>query len=195
MQDYFTNSLHTTPSPALLKAMLINGARVTDASYDLQVRNAINYEGWGLINLPNSLPLGLTNVIDAAGESMVFLDQSPTNALATGDSHQYLVNIVDTNARSLPLRITLAWTDPPGDPAAAIKLVNDLNLIVTNLDDPTNPVVYYGNDIPGSSTYNSAQNPTNAASLRFHQQRGKCLPAAGIGHQFSHHRPGFPGQR
>ena len=27
MEDYFTNTLALTPSPALLKAMLINGAR------------------------------------------------------------------------------------------------------------------------------------------------------------------------
>ena len=60
MQDYFTNTLHTTPSPALLKAMLINGARPT-GSYDLQVQNKINFEGWGLINLPDSLPPGITN--------------------------------------------------------------------------------------------------------------------------------------
>ncbi len=44
--------------------------------------------------------------------------------------------------------MTLAWTDPPGDPAAAIKLVNNLVLVVTNLSNPTNPIVYYGNDIP-----------------------------------------------
>ena len=29
MQDFFTNSLHTRPSPVMMKAMLINGARVT----------------------------------------------------------------------------------------------------------------------------------------------------------------------
>ena len=29
MQDYFTNTLQTVPSPALLKALLINGARPT----------------------------------------------------------------------------------------------------------------------------------------------------------------------
>ena len=55
MQDYFTNTLQTTPSPALLKAMLINGAR-RRANYNFQVANNINYEGWGLINLPDSLP-------------------------------------------------------------------------------------------------------------------------------------------
>ena len=40
MQDFFVNhSTLTSPSPALLKAMLINGARPTGA-YDLQVHVA-----------------------------------------------------------------------------------------------------------------------------------------------------------
>src|ERR1035441_2687808 len=157
MQDYFTNTLHATPSPALLKAMVINGARAT-GFYNFHPQNAINYEGWGLINLPDSLPPGITtNVNNATGEAMLVLDQSPASALATGDSHTFLVTI-NTNAAALPLRVTLAWTDPPGDPAAAIKLVNDLNLVVSNSDAG---LVYYGNDIPASSTFNSAQNPTN----------------------------------
>ena len=74
--------------------MLINGARPT-GSYNFQVDNSINYEGWGLVDLPNSLPPGLTNQLSAACASF-FVDQSPTNALATGDSHTYLVTL-DTN--------------------------------------------------------------------------------------------------
>ena len=155
MQDYFTNTLQTTPSPALLKAMLINGARPTGL-YDLNVQNNINYEGWGLINLPDSLPQGVTNLI-GAGCSSFFIDQSPTNALATGDSHTFMVNITSPVAQTLPLRVTLTWTDPPGDPAAAIKLVNSLALVVTNLDDPANPVIYYGNDIGSGSIYNTPE--------------------------------------
>jgi subtilisin-like proprotein convertase family protein len=151
MQDYFTNTLHTTPSPVLLKAMLINGARAT-GFYNFQAQNSIN-----------AVPPGITNQLSAACASY-FADQNPTNALATSDSHTYHVTVASA-AAALPLRITLAWTDPPGDPAAAIKLVNDLNLVVTNLDNPTNSVVYYGNDIPASSTFNSAQNPTNAAQF------------------------------
>ena len=58
IQDYFTNTLHATPSPALLKAMLINGARPM-GNYTYAVTNAINYQGWGLPNLPNSLPPGI----------------------------------------------------------------------------------------------------------------------------------------
>jgi subtilisin-like proprotein convertase family protein len=161
MQDYFTNTLRTTPSPALLKAMLINGARPTGA-YDLQVQNKINFEGWGLINLPDSLPPGVTNRADANCSSF-FIDQNPTNALATGDSHTFLVTI-NTNAAALPLRVTLAWTDPPGDPAAAIKLVNNLDLVVTNFDDPANPIIFYGNDIASGSIYNTPEG-TNAQNL------------------------------
>ena len=158
MQDYFTNTLKTVPSPALLKAMLIAGARPTGA-YDLQVQNNINFEGWGLVHLPNSLPLGVTNVSGPSVScSSFFIDQNPTNALATGDSHTFLVTIAtNTAAQTLPLRVTLAWTDPPGDPAAAIKLVNSLALVVTNLDDPTNPVIYYGNDIGSGSIYNTPE--------------------------------------
>jgi subtilisin-like proprotein convertase family protein len=161
MQDYFTNTLRTTPSPALLKAMLINGARPTGA-YDLQVQNNINFEGWGLINLPDSLPPGVTNRADANCSSF-FIDQNPTNALATGDRHTFLVTI-NTNAAALPLRVTLAWTDPPGDPAAAIKLVNNLDLVVTNFDDPANPIIFYGNDIASGSIYNTPEG-TNAPNL------------------------------
>ena len=143
--DYFTNTLRLTPSPALLKAMLINGARPT-GEYGLQVANSINYEGWGLANLTNSVPAGLTNQA-GAGCSEFILDQSPTNALATGGSHTYLVTVTNATALALlPLRVTLAWTDPAGDPAAAIKLVNNLDLVVTNLS-ANPPIVYYGNDI------------------------------------------------
>ena len=159
MEDFFTNhSTLTNPSPALLKAMLINGARPTGA-YNLQVNNAINYEGWGLINLPNSLPTNNPASFNGSTPSSLFIqDQSPTNALATGDSHTFHVTV---SSNTEPLRVTLAWTDPPGNPAAAIKLVNSLELIVTNLDDPTNPVVYYGNDIPAGDIFNTAEGPTN----------------------------------
>jgi len=152
MADYFINTRHQTPSPALLKAMLINGARPT-GTYDFQVQNNLNYEGWGLINLPNSIPASLTNSAPG-GKAIFFLDQSPTNALATGDAVTYNL-AVSSVAASLPLRVTLAWTDPPGNPAAAIKLVNNLDLVVTNLDDPANPLVFYGNDIGANHIYNT----------------------------------------
>ena len=154
MEDYFTNTLKYTPSPALMKAMLINGARSINSEYDFQVQNSINYQGWGLVNLSNSVPTNLTlNAFNNASQ-MLILDQSTTNALKTGDSQTFFVN-VNSNAQPGNLRVTLVWTDPPGNPAASLKLVNNLELIVTNLDSntPTNPVVYFGNDFPAGSIF------------------------------------------
>ena len=84
---------------------------------------------------------------------MVMVDQNPTNALATGQSRTYKIALSPA-ATSQPLRITLVWTDPPGNPVASVKLVNDLNLIVTNLDTPN--LVYFGNDIASGNDFNQA---------------------------------------
>ena len=77
----------------------------------------------------------------------------PTNALATGQSRTYKISL-SPDATSQPLRVTLVWTDPPGNPVASVKLVNDLNLIVTNLDTPN--LVYFGNDIASGNDFNQA---------------------------------------
>ncbi len=152
MQDFFTNTLHLTPSPALLKAMLINGARVS-GSYKYAVTNTINLQGWGLVKLTNSIPLALTNTAVTANKPLFFLDQSPTNTVKTGDRRTYLVSVPTAAARAQTLRVTLAWTDPPGNPAAGIKLVNNLDLVMTNL---ANGAVYYGNN------FSSSANPPNS---------------------------------
>src|SRR5438477_4779943 len=159
MQEFFERAGRTN-SPALMKALLINGARSVSSQYDLQVRNSINLQGWGLPNITNSLPetLGTQgNSITNSG-GLMFWDQDPTNALATGESHTWKVSLNSTASRRLPLRLTLVWTDPPGNPAVGVKLVNDLDLIVTNLDDGR---VFVGNDIPAGSLFTSGNTYTN----------------------------------
>lgn len=159
MQEFFEQRLLVTNSPALMKALLINGARSVGNLYDFQVQNTINFQGWGLVKLANTLPPGISNAITRTGPTSIHIyDQSPTNALATGQSLTRYITLDDAG-RTLPLRVTLAWTDPPGNPAAGVKLVNDLDLVVTNLDTKA---VYFGNDIPGSSTVNFPWD-TNAA--------------------------------
>ncbi len=160
MQDFFTNTLHAAPSPALLKAMLINGARVA-GTYGYAVTNGLNLQGWGLVNLPNSIPPSLTNTAAGAATSLFFVDQNPTNVLATGDRLTYNIT-VPAASQGQPLRITLAWTDPPGNPAAALKLVNSLGLVVTNL---ANGRVYYGNNFASSSPPYSLGLQTNSAPV------------------------------
>ena len=63
---------------------------------------------------------------------MQLFDQNPDDALATGQSHTRFVSL-SAAATNQPLRVTLVWTDPPGNPAASLKLVNNLDLVVTNL--------------------------------------------------------------
>ncbi len=183
MRDYFVNhSTLTNPSPALLKALLIAGARAAGSAYNFHQPDNRNYEGWGLVNLPNSLPATIqTNFSGGAKASSIFLqDQSPTNALATGDSHTFHLTLQTNN--TVTLRVTLAWTDPPGNPAAAIKLVNSLELVVTNLDDPTNPVIYYGNDIPAGGFFNTPEPATNAVSVDAVNNVQNILIPAAAGH-------------
>ena len=149
MQEFFQN-LGRTNSPALMKALLINGARPLTSPGAFQVRNPTNSQGWGLINLTNSLPIGLTNSFAQAAAPMQLFDQNPEDALATGQSHTRFVSL-SLAATNQPLRVTLVWTDPPGNPAASLKLVNNLDLVVTNLDTGE---VFFGNDIPAGSSFN-----------------------------------------
>lgn len=172
LEDYFTNTLQTTPSPALMKAMLINGSR-SIGSYEYGLTNGLNFEGWGLINIANSLPLTnnspstpmILGENPSLNQALFVMDQSPTNALATGDSHTYIITLntnSDSIAQYLNLQATLVWTDPAGDPAAAIKLVNNLDLIITNLDTGE---VYYGNDISPDLGYNLPWNTNNLPNV------------------------------
>ena len=161
MQEFFQQRLGRTNSPALMKALLINGARSVGNLYDFNVTSPVNSQGWGLINLPATLPGGLTNV-GAPAMPMVMSDQSAAGALATGQSRTYKVAL-SPSAVTQPLRVTLVWTDPPGNPVASVKLVNDLDLVVTNLDSPD--LIYYGNDIVTGNDYNQAWNTNSPPNV------------------------------
>lgn len=151
MQEYLRGIGIDKPSPALMKALLINGARSLGNLYDYQVkRDSANDQGWGLVNLPSSIPSTFkTN----SGPTVVF-DQIVTNALATGDTETWTVSCDRPNA---PLRITLVWTDPPGNPAAGVKLVNDLDLVVTNLDTGE---VLVGNNFAEGDLFTEPEDPS-----------------------------------
>jgi subtilisin-like proprotein convertase family protein len=177
MQEFLQTRMNpplTNPSPALLKALLINGARSVNQQYDFntQLQNTqvpglppagANEQGWGLPNLPNSLPASLTNNNGTSSNaaSMVLVDQSATNALATGQWQTYTVSSGDSGATNYPLRVTLVWTDPPGNPAAGLALVNNLDLIVT-AGTTTNARIWLGNDFLSGdifTTNNSGDSP------------------------------------
>jgi hypothetical protein len=119
VQYYRETHTHATPSPALVKAALINAA--VDMDDTQGTRSIPNMdEGWGRVDL---MPLL------ASERRCEFLDQ--TVALRTGESHTTTVVVSDA---SEPLRITLAYTDEPGFPGAIPALVNDLDLEIVGPD-------------------------------------------------------------
>jgi subtilisin-like proprotein convertase family protein len=91
----------------------------------------------------------------ATNRALWYFDQSPAESLST-DQQRTRTFSVSQAVRSLPLRVTLVWSDPPGNPVAGLKLVNDLDLVVTNLDTGE---VFWGNDIPPGGQFNSAWQP------------------------------------
>jgi subtilisin family serine protease/subtilisin-like proprotein convertase family protein len=152
LMQQFLASRGVTPSPALMKALLINGAR-SIARYSLEVDKVSNLQGWGLVNITNSLPQHSPG--NLAEWPVRFFDQE-TTGLTTGQSATRRITV---NSDSEALRMTLVWTDPPGNPSVGTKLVNDLDLIVTN---ETTGEIYVGNAISGE--FNSTEDGSNILS-------------------------------
>lgn len=111
------------PSPAMIKALLINGARdllgvaTANNSGFLPIPN--NDEGWGQINL--------RAMVDPSVRG-VYRDQDQV-LTTTGETITYTVGAASARA---PLKITLVWSDAPGAVGANPALVNDLDLEVVN---------------------------------------------------------------
>ncbi|MBI2950120.1 MAG: proprotein convertase P-domain-containing protein, partial [Verrucomicrobia bacterium] len=105
-----------------------------------------------------------------------------------GQSYELRGQIVDPTQ---PFRVTLVWTDPPGNPAAAIKLVNDLNLVVSN---SVTRQVYYGNNIPVASDYTQPSEPdappvtdvvNNVENVFIREPFGSNFVVSVIGHRIN----------
>lgn len=166
IQEFFTNRLALPiPTPALFKAMLINGTKNVSSSYQRASRTTLNDQGWGLPYLEQILPGAMDgNRTDPDSWPVRFFDQDPKRALATGEQLTWTMSF-DTNsatayeASSSPMTVTLVWTDPPGNPAVGIKLVNDLDLIVTNL---TTKEIYWGNNITDNGVFNAVTDPSES---------------------------------
>ncbi|MGH7729940.1 MAG: S8 family serine peptidase, partial [Candidatus Eiseniibacteriota bacterium] len=106
-----------SPSAALLKAMGINAAANVVTGFTAPDNNV----GYGKVSADN--------VLYFAGDAKKLLLVDQTDGLGSGQFIEYQVNVVDG---AVPLEVSLCWTDFPGNPAAAIQLVNNLNLTVSH---------------------------------------------------------------
>jgi len=140
VQYYRSTHTNATPSPALVKAALINSAAELDESNGGPGPIPNNDEGWGRISL--------TNLIGAA-RIYQYVDQ--TVLLTTGQVYEQHTFVQPGQ----PLKITLAYTDVPGFPGALPALVNDLDLEVVGPDG----TLYRGNQFVGGESIPNAPSP------------------------------------
>lgn len=119
-----------SPSPAMLRALLVNGAEDLAGQPD-PVEEKLghipnNAQGWGRVNVSNVVFRGTGD--DSRGPRL--LVEHP--GIAQGaPAFTLRVAAVETTR---PMRATLAWTDPPGTPSATRALVNKLNLELASLN-------------------------------------------------------------
>jgi subtilisin family serine protease len=103
-----------TPSPAMIKALLINGAK--DVAGAPPSPNAT--EGWGRVDVPASMGLDFLGS-EYDDQSFVFD--------AVGQVHEVTFGVAEAGK---PVKVSLAWTDAPAAVAANPALVNNLDLEV-----------------------------------------------------------------
>jgi hypothetical protein len=129
-----------TPSAALVKALLINGARQIAGQFDAP----------GVEGVPNiAAGFGRVDMLATVGpllehQSLVLQDEGR----ALVDEELAITQIVITPPGTT-LKATLVWTDPPG-----AKLQNDLDLIVKTADGKER----HGNMKPDSADFDRNNN-------------------------------------
>ena len=124
-----SSAKYTSPSSALIRAMLSNGAvpltgqiDVYNDGTDIQPLGEIYppgiFQGFGRINLQNVLYFSTNSSFS------LFLDDE--RSLNTSQDINYCVNVTSAG----DIKVTLTWNDPPASLNAGIALVNNLDLIV-----------------------------------------------------------------
>jgi subtilisin-like proprotein convertase family protein len=159
LQEFWRRPNRSIPNyleAAAYKALLINSARPTSDTYNPDLRATINYGGWGRPSLQQAVNSGV-RAVDGEGSLQTELE-GYAGELFTGASHFVRVRPEPTeDGTNKPFRLTLVWTDPPGNPAAGVKLVNDLDLVVSNT---VTGEVFVGNDF-GRGGFNVSRPGTN----------------------------------
>jgi hypothetical protein len=149
VQYYKSTHTNAIPSPALVKAALINSAEELDESNGGPGPIPNNDEGWGRITLTNII----TTNAALAPRLYQYLDQSVL--LTTGQNYAQHAFV---HSSAQPLKITLVYTDVAGFPGAIPALVNDLDLEVVGPDG----TLYRGNQI---AIGESIPNPRGADAI------------------------------
>jgi subtilisin-like proprotein convertase family protein len=143
VRQSFINEGRNVPSPAMVKAYLMNSTR-------FMTGNSANDSLWS----PNQGMGGLDLGRAFDGRPRLLRDQVPGQTFTTtGEQQTFNGAIADPSA---PVRVTLAWTDAPGS-TAGNAYNNDLDLEVV-----VGGVTYRGNNFVGAhSVSGGAADPRN----------------------------------
>jgi serine protease AprX len=141
------------PSGAAIKALLLNtthdmapGQYGTGPPQEIPVTRPNPVAGWGRVDL---------GFIGAPAPFQIWLDDHGAG-LVTGQVISYThtaLRPLEVITDSMPLRIMLAWTDPPASLSASAQLVNDLDLVVIGPGGQR----YYGNDATSGDRTNNVE--------------------------------------
>ena len=136
VRQYFVDERVTSPSAALLKATLVNGARWLsgpDSVADREARPNF-HQGFGAVNLTTTVPNPAEPDL-----RLEFVDCWETPNLQLGETGERRKFQVDVEA-GMPLRLCMAYTDLPGR-----SLQNDLSVMV---QDPTGAKIAGNTGLP-----------------------------------------------
>lgn len=135
--EYYKNEFNEKPSPALVKALLINTAEPLEEDQDGDGEKEYipnKHEGWGSVNLANLFDSSVPFIVADHGEGVssddsegLFSVTDNAGSLNSGESHGYEIVPSDPNK---PLKVTLTWTDEPGNVGDDPALKNNLDLFV-----------------------------------------------------------------
>jgi len=160
VRDYYEKAFGHNASAALVKASLINSAvdladENNDGADDNDYPIPNMHEGWGRVD------------VGAAVDGTAQWIDDPTGVSTSGSSvHQF------TLAAGSAFKVSLVWSDFPSDEAAAINLVNDLDLVVTAPNGST----FIGNNFSGGWT-----SPGAAGADRLNNVENVYVASAGAG--------------
>jgi len=148
VRQYYVDNEGISPSAALIKATLIAGATdMSPGQYGAGATQEIpdpprpnKVQGWGRVNVGNS-------IFPTAPRVLQYLDET------SGLSTRIKRTVTFQNNSAAGLSVTLVWTDYPSTPAAALNLVNDLDLTLT---DPSS-TTYYPNGLATPDRTNNVE--------------------------------------
>jgi subtilisin family serine protease len=156
----------TNPSSALIKAMLVGGARSltpgqygTGSTREIPANSPNPVEGWGQVNVADT--------VHPENRMIRLFDRlSPT----TGQTNLLTVTVLKNSS---PLDIALTWVDYPATLGASKTLVNNLDLLVLDPDG----VSYYPNNQASADTVNTVE------TIRIHSAKEGVWQIRVIGQQ------------